>query len=149
MDYYSKENQLKARRDGRYGEVMGSLIKCPFCDLKAKYIIKRLGGMYLAVNLFPYTDGHMLIISQRHIETFSELTVKEWKATFELVKLAKRLYQKRLQVVDFAVLFHEGSKSGRSLKHFHISVIPNAKKVLEKKYQEISLVPLELAKLLQ
>ncbi|MFH1895870.1 MAG: HIT family protein [bacterium] len=140
---------MTARSSGAYDRVMASLTKCPFCDLRAKYVIKRLSGMYLTANLFPHTDGHLLIVSQRHIETLSELTTKEWKAVFELVKLAKKLYQKRLQIEDFAVLCHEGSKSGRSLKHFHISIIPNAKKVLKREYQEISLAPLELTRKLK
>lgn len=149
VDYYSEELQKTARKGGEYDEVMASLTKCPFCDLRRKYIVKRLAGMYLTVNLFPYVDGHLLIVSQRHIEDIAELTKKEWQAIFELVKLAQRLYQKRLKVADFAVLYHQGHNSGRSLKHFHISIIPEAKKVVKKEYQEITLAPLELAKLLR
>jgi len=149
MDYYSKQNQLNARREGRYDTVMASLTGCPFCDLKRKYIIKRLSGMYLTVNLFPYIDGHLLIVSQRHIEDIKELSKKEWTAVFELIKSAQELFRKRLKVNDFAVVCHQGYNSGRSLRHFHISIIPNAKKVLKKDYQQLNIAPLDLAQTLR
>jgi diadenosine tetraphosphate (Ap4A) HIT family hydrolase len=147
MDYYSEKSQKEVRRSGDYSKVMSSLTKCPFCDLKQKYIIKRLSGMYLTANLFPHVDGHLLIISQRHIENIADLTKKEWKAIFELIKFAKKMYKRKLKTKDFVVLYHEGKDSGRSLKHFHVSLIP--KGVFKSEYQEITMAPLELAKLMR
>lgn len=144
-DYYSPHNQKNLRRTGNYSTVMDSLTKCPFCDLKSKYVIKRISGMYLTANLFPYIDGHLLIVSQRHVESINELTDKEWKAFFELVKLAQKRLGKNMKIKDFAVICQQGGKSGRSVKHFHISILPNPAKVIQKVYQEITITPLDLA----
>jgi diadenosine tetraphosphate (Ap4A) HIT family hydrolase len=149
VDFYSEDTQKTARKVGQYDQVMGSLTKCPFCDLKSKYVIKRLSGMYLTVNLFPYIDGHLLIVSQRHIENMVDLTKKEWEAVFELVSLVKKLYKKNLKICDFAVLCQQGQNSGRSLGHFHINIVPRASKVIKKEYQEVTLSPLELARMLK
>ena len=146
---YSKQNQMSARRSGTYDKVMASLKECPFCDLKKKYIIKRVSGMYLTVNLFPYTDGHLLIISQRHLENIGQLTKKEWVAIFRLILLAQKLLKKHLKIKDFALVYHQGHRSGRSLKHFHLSIIPKAKGVLKKEYQQVNIAPIDLARMLK
>lgn len=148
MDYYSEQNQLNLRKSGNYDKVMASLTKCPFCDLKHKYIIKRVAGIYLTANLFPYIDGHLLIIPQRHIESASKLSKKEWKAVRELLLLSEKLFKKHLSIKNHAVMWQQGNGSGRSLKHFHISIIPNPTEVIKKEYKEITLSPGELAKMM-
>jgi len=71
----SPQNQQESHKNDKitnprvsdwYDRVVSSLDKCVFCDLKSKYIIAEEGGMVLSVNLFPYLDGHLLIIPRGH-----------------------------------------------------------------------------------
>ncbi len=149
MDYYTKLNQKDARRTGIYDKIMGSLTKCPFCDLKEKYLINDTGLCVLTVNLFPYTDGHMLIIPKRHLENFEDLTDEEWDSIKTLINRAKQKLKEKLKIDSFNILYNDGPKSGASLGHFHIQIIPADKEVLKKLYQQINMAPIELAKKLK
>ena len=136
-----------------YDRVVSSLDKCVFCDLKDKYIIAEEGGYVLSVNLFPYLDGHLLIIPRRHIEQFSEITADEWLAVRRLTNLGLAVLKKAFGIVDANVLYREGGVgSGKSLGHLHFHIMPCIPGFLDRNekgifytYQELKLTPLDLA----
>lgn len=140
-----------------YDRVVSSLDKCVFCDLKGKYIIAEEGGVVLSVNLFPYLDGHLLIIPRRHIERFAEITSNEWTATGRFIKLGVDLLKQGFGVDDSNIMYREGGiGSGKSLGHLHFHIMPCVPGFLKRNekgifytYQELKLAPLEIAKKLR
>lgn len=136
-----------------YNRVVSSLDKCVFCDLKDKYIILEEDGMVLSVNLFPYIDGHLLIIPRRHIERFSEINSKEWEAIYKLTKSGLGLLKKNLHIEDSNVIYREGGiGSGKSMGHLHFHIMPcipgflnNNEKGIFFTYQELKHSPLAMA----
>ncbi len=140
-----------------YDRVVSSLDKCVFCDLRAKYIIAEEGGVALTVNLFPYLDGHLLIIPRRHIERLTDINQDEWIVIKHLTTLGIDLLKRGFDVEDSHFLYREGgSKAGKSLGHLHFHVIPITQGFLnrDKKgmfyiYQELTLTPLETAEKLR
>lgn len=139
-----------------YDRVVSALDKCVFCDLKEKYIIAEEGGMVLSVNLFPYLDGHLLIIPRRHIEKFQEITQDEWVTINHLIILGIDLLKKGFGTEDSNILYREGGVgSGKSLGHLHFHIMPCVPGFLERDqkgifytYQELKLSPVEIARLL-
>jgi dCMP deaminase len=140
-----------------YDRVVSSLDKCVFCDLKAKYIVAEESGMVLAVNLFPYVDGHLLIIPRRHIEKFCELTLDEWVAVRRLTLLGMDLLKRGFDTENSNVLYREGGVgSGKSLGHLHLHIMPCVPGFLARNekgifytYQELKLASLEIAERLR
>ncbi|MCG2685748.1 adenylyltransferase/cytidyltransferase family protein [Candidatus Parcubacteria bacterium] len=132
-----------------YENLCKGLTKCPLCDLRKKYIISEGQTMVLTANLYPYTDGHLMIVPRRHIEHFSELTSEEWSEARDLFTKAQRLLKEELGLESVWLLLREGNKSGKSVGHLHFHVMPYEKGLLEWNYQEIGLPPEELAERLR
>ena len=156
-DPYSEEAQRNARKSPLYSQIASSVTKCPFCDLKEKYIIFQTQEAVLTVNLFPYIDGHLMVIPKRHIEKMEDFLKEDWQDCRELISLGIAILKEGLQVQDVNVLYREGTKkSGSSLKHLHIHLLPIKSGFLEGdtngfayKYQDLDFSPLEMAEKLR
>jgi len=156
IDYYSQENMKNARVSEWYDRVVSDLDKCPFCDLKDKYIIVEKDGMVLTVNLFAYIDGHMLIVPLRHIENFDDISKKEWAGMQYLAGVGIKLVKEELGIDNTNVLYREGGKSGTSLKHLHWHILPITPEFMQYhkthftwEYQKLNFSPLEMAERLR
>ena len=151
FDPFAVESQLAARERGFYRKVLeevGKRGKCVFCDLKKKYLIKEIDGVVLTVALYPYIDGHLLIIPRRHIETVNRLTKKEREAIYKLQKTAKQLLKKELGIENYWFLIREGNgmATGKSVRHLHYHVLPYDAEVIKMGKTKLSMVPLGLAR---
>ena len=149
-DLYSSDIQKVARtKDGVYDKIMSTLTKCPFCDLKPKYFIAKREQCVLTVNLFPYIDGHLMIVPKAHHEKFELLSMAEWCEIFELIKVGKTRLTEVLGVKSFNVLYREGVQSGSSLGHLHVHLIPMEPSVISRSFVELQLAPIEVAERLR
>ncbi len=152
-DPYSEEAQKNARKSRWYSDIASTVTKCPFCDLKEKYIIYEDSEVVLTVNLFPYTEGHLMIVPRRHVEKVSHLTGEEWASVHHLTSLGFEILRKGLKIKDLNLLYREGTKtSGSSLKHLHIHLLPVTEEFMEYrnfgftyKFQDIEVSPVEMA----
>ena len=136
-------------RDAYYHGVMATLSKCPFCDLKDKYIIAERSGMVLTVNLFPYVDYHLMIVSRRHIETLGELKKNEWAAVYYLSKLGFDLIARVWGEKKVNILYREGKNSGKSLGHWHWHLFPFVQESFSFKKFSVKIAPLRSAQRLR
>lgn len=157
QDGYSEEAQKNARKSHWYSEIASTVTKCPFCDLKEKYIIAESGDVVLTMNLFPYIDGHLMVIPRRHIEKLADYTPEDWQDTHKLIALGMDVIRKGIGVKDVNVLYREGTKkSGSSLKHLHIHLLPINPEFMvyenfrfSYNFQDIEVAPVEMAKKLR
>lgn len=148
-DFFNKKWQMNARLKGKYNKLAKNVGKCVFCDLKEKYIVTEDSGLVLAVNLFPYIDGHLLIIPRRHIENYLDLTDKEIMAYHCLAKKGLKLLQEALDIENVWLLLREGKQVGKTVKHLHWQIIPYVEGLVNWHYQKINIAPESLAKVLQ
>ncbi len=134
-----------------YEEAWKEAGKCVFCDLRDKYIIAEKNKIILAVNLYQYIDGHLLIIPRRHFEDFLETTADEWETMLHLAKLGIERLRARIGIEE--VLFLDrapgGFAAGKTVKHAHAHLIPFSKELFKWKSQEVSIHPEVLAKKLR
>jgi len=144
MPNYSNYN---ARTYASYSEVWQNTGKCVFCDLKDKYIIAEIDKVVLTVNLFPYIDGHLLIIPRRHFEDFEDTNEKEWKATKALVAIGEKIIKKEINAEGTWFLFRlaEGFKSQKTVAHAHAHLLPFSADLFKWEFQKIKIPPVELA----
>lgn len=134
-----------------YDEAWKKAGKCVFCDLKDEYIIAERDNVVLTVNLYQYIDGHLMVIPRRHFETLVETAPAEWQAIFYLLNLGMKRLQERLKIEDMYILDRplSGYKTGKTVTHSHIHIIPYKSELVSWHYQNISIHPEELAKQLR
>jgi len=144
MPDYSDYN---ARKNGKYKDIWTSTGKCVFCDLKDKYIIRREKEAVLTVNIFPYIDGHMLVIPTRHVEDFLEIDKHEWAVMRDLAEVGIKLLRKELHLEEVWILIRApgGLKAQKTVAHSHMLLLPHKKELVSWNYQEITISPIELA----
>lgn len=144
-------SNFKARQKGEYEKAWQSTGKCVFCDLRDKYIIYEKNGVVLTTNLFPYIDGHLMVIPRRHSETIQEVTVEEWAEFKHIIEIGSELLKKTLKIKDVWVLYRigEGYRAGKSVVHSHIHLIPYSLDLIKMEYQELNISPQELAEKLR
>ncbi len=140
-----------ARSTGDYSKIWMNTGKCVFCDLKDKYIIKEINNVVLTVNLFPYIDGHLLIIPRRHFESFEETTDDEMLAIKQLADYGKKLLKDKLNIeyVWFIFRMNSGFNAQKTVAHVHAHLIPFSNKLFKWEYQNINIPVDELARKLR
>ena len=144
-------SDYEARQEGRYSDIWQGIEKCVFCDLKDKYIIKKGKRAALTVNLFPYYDGHLMVIPYRHFEKFNEISHDEWSEILDLSKLGIKLMNRILKIDNVWVLFRasHGFNGGKSVSHAHLHLVPYYKNKVKWEYGELTMSPLEAARRLR
>jgi rfaE bifunctional protein nucleotidyltransferase chain/domain len=150
FDPYAPESQLTARERGFYEKVLESVAqtgKCVFCDLKKKYLIKEEDGIVLTVALYPYIDGHLLIIPRRHFSSIKELKPEEWQTIMNLFKEGARVLKEKLGVENVWFLIREGQgiKAGKTVEHLHFHLMPYDLGVIKMGEAKLTITPLEMA----
>lgn len=150
FDPYAPESQLTARERGFYDKVLEAVAqigKCVFCDLKEKYIIREENGIVLTAALYPYIDGHLLIIPRRHFTSIKELTAEEWQTIKDLFKEGARILKEKMGVdnVWFLIREGEGIKVGKTVEHLHFHLMPYDLRVIKMGETKLTMTPAEMA----
>jgi diadenosine tetraphosphate (Ap4A) HIT family hydrolase len=148
-----QEKQLyyrDARTGGYYGEIWTTVGKCVFCDLRAKYIVHEENGVVLAVPLFAYIDGNLMIIPRRHVKSVKELTDREWYTVRKLMYIAKKIIRKAHELKDIQYVLRDGGLAVNSTvqDHLHVHCIPSdGPDMTMWNYRQLKYTPLENAEL--
>jgi len=141
-----------ARTGGYYGKIWTSIGKCVFCDLRDKYIVYEENGVVLAVALYAYIDGNLMIIPRRHVKSVKELTDSEWQTMRKLMYIAKKIIRKVHNIKGLQYILRDGGIEAQSTvsDHLHMHVIPfDAPDLSVWNYRKLKYTPLENATLFQ
>jgi len=96
---------------------------CVFCDIVAgkaqSYKVQEDELSLCILDIHPYTKGHCLVVSKRHVQWWHELTDEENESLFKMAKtIANRMMDKLNP--DFVFLYARG----RRIPHTHLFLIP-------------------------
>jgi len=113
----------------KYEDVLKKVKKthiCPFCNKQKKYILDQNRYFYVTVARAPYVANHLLIIPNKHVKLFHELSAIELKHMFALT----RKWTEKLHKIykDIAILLRDGpviSHLGKSVNHLHLHLVPD------------------------
>lgn len=101
---------------------------CPFCRIIASdetnRIIKRNDQAILIRDGYPVSEGHSLIIPNRHIASFFEATDSEREAILTLIDEAKAELDKEYDPAGYNIGINDGLAAGQTVAHLHIHLIP-------------------------
>ena len=101
---------------------------CVFCKCSVRcddYIVYEGKKCFVMLNRYPYVNGHLMIIPERHLDDISELTAEERREIFALLDTAVKVLKDAMSPNGFNVGMNLGKAAGAGIaEHVHVHVIP-------------------------
>lgn len=104
---------------------------CIFCkkikekDDKKNYIVYRGKFCFVILNIYPYNNGHLMVVPYRHISDISKLRKEEEIELFETIKKMVKILKKTHKIQGCNIGINLGKVSGAGIeKHLHIHIVP-------------------------
>ena len=101
---------------------------CVFCKCSTRcddYIVHEGKTCFVMLNRYPYVNGHLMIIPQRHLGGIDELTGEERAEIFSLLDMSIRVLKGDMNPNGFNVGMNLGKAAGAGIaEHVHVHVIP-------------------------
>ena len=138
-----------ARVEGTYHEIAENVGKCVFCDLRDKYVVTKQNGWVLTVNIYPYINGQLLVLPEKHIENYNDLTSEDVLASDKLIKGGIDLLKRGLGIENYWIVLRQGELAGKTVKHLHWNIMPYVEGLNTWHYQTITQAPADLAQRLR
>jgi len=115
-------------------KIIGKQKSCVFCRILAAHkdkqhlIFIRKPYAYAVLNIYPYSNGHCLVVPNRHVGDISKLSGTEYGQLMELMLTTKDLLQKTLKPQGFNIGINLGRMAGAGIPgHVHIHIVPRWK----------------------
>jgi diadenosine tetraphosphate (Ap4A) HIT family hydrolase len=97
---------------------------CPFCNPLAEDIVVKNDLCYAWWDLYPVSNGHLLVIPFRHTLDFFSMTVEEKQAVLALIDECKGVIEEKFRPAGYNIGFNVGEAAGQTVMHCHCHVIP-------------------------
>jgi ATP adenylyltransferase len=103
---------------------------CVFCrKLKEKkgeehLILYQGETIFVVMNKYPYTNGHLMVVPKRHCLNLEELDNNELKELFDLLKASVRVLKSSFHPHGFNIGMNIGKTGGAGEDHLHLHVVP-------------------------
>ena len=105
--------------------------ECIFCtkpaagDDEANLIVHRGESCFVILNLFPYTNGHLMVAPYEHIATLPDLDTGTVTEMMTLAQQAMRILEQAYEPHGYNLGFNQGRVAGAGVEHhIHMHVVP-------------------------
>ena len=105
--------------------------ECIFCakpaadDDEANLIVHRGKRCFVILNLFPYTNGHLMVSPYEHLGALQDLDAETVSEMMELGQIAMRRLEEVYSPHGYNVGFNQGRIAGAGFEnHIHMHVVP-------------------------
>jgi len=105
--------------------------KCIFCEKikekrdKKNYILRRSKFSFLILNIYPYNNGHIMCVTNRHVDSLEKLSKEELADLMENLICGIKALKKAFSPHGFNIGINLGKVAGAGVdKHLHIHVVP-------------------------
>jgi len=112
-------------------QLIGKTKKCVFCQMarqrqdKKNFIFLRTRYSFAVLNIYPYNNGHTLIMPYRHRNDLTKLTLWEQQDLLRLLAETRSLLDKVLKPSGYNIGINIGRIAGAGFPgHIHIHVVP-------------------------
>ena len=103
----------------------GSDNGCIFCDAGDDLVLARGRLCYAILNLYPYNNGHLMIVPRRHIGTLSAATADELAELMRLTRHAEMALTEAYRPQGINVGMNLGRPAGAGIiDHLHVHLVP-------------------------
>ena len=104
---------------------------CIFCDMVAsvedeeKLVVHRSGRSIVALNRYPYNNGHLMVAPIRHVGNLTELNEDEILDVFGTLRLCEVVLTRSMGPEGFNMGINVGRCAGAGvLGHIHVHIVP-------------------------
>jgi ATP adenylyltransferase len=104
---------------------------CVFCnrikqsDDKKNLILVRFKYSFVIMNLYPYNNGHLMVVPYRHVSDYSSLKEIERNEIAELTNLSIKVMKNVLNPQGFNIGMNIGRIGGAGIAdHLHQHIVP-------------------------
>lgn len=101
---------------------------CVFCKCSTRcddYIVFEGKTCFVMLNRYPYVNGHLMIITGRHLGGIEELTDEERKEIFALLDISVKVLKESMSPHGFNIGMNLGKAAGAGIaEHVHVHIIP-------------------------
>lgn len=105
--------------------------ECIFCHKarakndRAEHILARGMTCFITLNLYPYNNGHLLVVPYRHVGTLDELEPAEAAEMMALTQQAIKVLRAAYAPQGFNIGINQGEAAGAGVAgHLHQHVVP-------------------------
>ena len=105
---------------------------CVFCtaveekiDDGSSLVVFRRNNIFIVLNLYPYNNGHLMVVPNRHISDLSEITTAEFAEITSQITLATEALKLLYSPHGFNVGANIGKAAGAGIDtHLHFHIVP-------------------------
>jgi ATP adenylyltransferase len=103
---------------------------CVFCAARANddadaLIVFRGATCFVILNLFPYNNGHVMVVPNRHIASLADATPEELTELMELTRRTEIALREAYAPHGMNMGINLGKAAGAGvLDHIHVHVVP-------------------------
>ena len=104
---------------------------CLFCNKRRKkkdnkeFILVRGKKSFVLLNIYPYTNGHLMVAPYKHTAKLEDLDKEEMNEMMSLTQKAIKAIKKCMKPDGFNVGFNIGKIAGAGVKgHLHLHIVP-------------------------
>jgi len=115
----------------RYVSTAGPVGGCIFCekaassDDRANLVLLRAERNFLLLNLYPYTNGHLMIAPYRHVATLEDAEPATLDEMMRLTARVERAMREVYKPGGFNIGMNLGECAGAGVPgHIHMHVLP-------------------------
>jgi ATP adenylyltransferase len=112
-----------------YVTASGKTPGCVFCDAQhgeqTALIVYRGATCYVILNLYPYNNGHLMVVPNRHIASLAAATPDELHELIELTRRAELALGEAYSPHGLNMGINLGKPAGAGvLDHVHMHIVP-------------------------
>lgn len=104
---------------------------CLFCEIQKEKddalvgILARGSHWFVLLNTFPYTNGHMMIVANRHIGSFGEITGEEGAELVQFLAQCEKALERSYAPDGMNIGVNRGASGGAGIVgHIHFHLVP-------------------------
>ncbi len=103
---------------------------CVFCAAAVEpapptMVVHRGTTAYVILNLYPYSNGHLMVVPVRHIATLGEASPDQLQELMQLTQQAERVLREAYQPDGLNVGINIGRAAGAGVAdHLHVHLVP-------------------------
>jgi ATP adenylyltransferase len=112
----------------------GDKARCVFCDAanpapdpsgQDSLVLVRGRAAYVILNLYPYNNGHLMVVPNRHVASLVEATAEELAEMMALTRDAEIALTEAYQPQGINVGINLGRPAGAGIvDHIHVHLVP-------------------------
>jgi ATP adenylyltransferase len=107
----------------------GDSLGCVFCDTRQPgrddLVLVRGRSCYVILNLYPYNNGHLMVVPERHVGSLHATTVEERDELMRLTRHAEMALNEAYVPQGINIGINLGRPAGAGvLDHLHVHLVP-------------------------